>query len=107
MRMKMGMVALLAAASLAACRRDEYLRDHEEREPQIVSISIRTEPRGATVRVGQLERTWTTPCDIADYGIQRGNHRLVIELEGYLPVTRDVYYDGQRPVGLQMKLRPK
>jgi hypothetical protein len=107
MRMKMGMLALVLAASLVACRRDEYVPDRDEREPQIVSISVRTEPGGATVRVNRLERTWTTPCDIADYGLQRGTHRIEIELEGYLPVSREVYYDGQRPVSLRMKLRPK
>lgn len=105
--MKMGMLALLVTASLGACRRDEYLRDRDEREPQIVSISVRTEPRGATVRVNQLERSWTTPCDIADYSLQRGKHRVDVELEGYLPVSREVYYDGQRPVSMQLKLRPK
>jgi hypothetical protein len=105
--MRTGLLAVLLAASLAACRRDEYLRDRDERDAQILAISIQTEPRGATVRVNRLERTWTTPCDIADFGIRRGTQDLEVSLEGYETIATRVYYDGQRPVALQLKMRPK
>ena len=103
----MGMVAVLLAASLVACRRDEYLKEREDREAQVVALTVRTDPRGATVRVNRLERVWTTPCDIADYGIQRGTQDVEVSLEGYETVATRVYYDGQKPASLLMKLRPK
>ena len=101
------MVAVALAASLAACRRDEYLKDRDEREAQIVAISVQTEPRGATVRVNRLERSWVTPCDIADFSLRRGTQELEVTLDGYDPVATRVYYDGQRPATVQLKMRPK
>jgi hypothetical protein len=103
----MGLVAVLVAASLVACRREEYLREREEREAQIVAIHVRTDPRGAAVRVNQLERTWTTPCDVADFSLQRGYHEVEVSHEGYETVATRVYYDGQKPAQLLMKLRPR
>ncbi len=105
--MRMGMVALLLTASLAACRRDEYLRDREERDAQVVAICVQTEPRGATVRVNRLERSWVTPCDIADFSLRRGTQDLEVSLEGYEPIVTRVYYDGQHPATIQLKMRPR
>jgi hypothetical protein len=105
--MRIGMLAVLLAASLAACRRDEYLRDRDERDAQIVAISVQTEPRGASVRVNRLERTWVTPCDIADFGIRRGTQDLEVSLDGYETISTKVYYDGQRPAAIQLKMRPR
>jgi hypothetical protein len=103
----MAIVAVLLAASLVACRRDEYVRDRENPEAQIVAISVQTEPRGATVRVNRLERSWITPCDIADFGIRRGPQDLEVALDGYETITTRVYYDGQHPAAIQLKMRPR
>jgi hypothetical protein len=103
----MATLALLLAASLSACRRDEYLRDRDERDAQIVAISVETEPRGATVRVNRLERTWVTPCDIADFSLRRGTQDLEVTLDGYESIATRVYYDGQHPATIQLKMRPK
>jgi len=105
--MKMGMVAILLAASLGACRREEYLKEREERDPQIVALAVRTEPRGATVRVNRIDRVWTTPCDIADYSIQRGTQEVEVSLENYETVITKVYYDGQNPASLKLRLHAK
>jgi hypothetical protein len=105
--MRIGLLALLLATSLVACRRDEYLRDRDERDAQIVAISVQTEPRGATVRVNRLDRTWITPCDIADFGIHRGTQEVEVSLGGYETIVTRVFYDGQRPATIQLKLRSK
>lgn len=105
--MRMAIVAVLLAASLVACRRDEYLRDRENPDAQIVAISVQTEPRGATVRVNRLERSWITPCDIADFGIRRGAQDLEVTLDGFETITTRVYYDGQHPAAIQLKMRPR
>ena len=99
---------LLLAASLAGCeRRAQYLRERGSVDAQVVAISVRSEPPGATVRVGRLERTWTTPCDIADYSIQRGKHEVHVSLEGYEPTSTRVSYDGHDPAFVQVRLTPK
>jgi hypothetical protein len=103
----MGTLALLLAASLAACRRDEYLKDRDDREAQVVAICVQTEPRGATLRVNRLERTWVTPCDVADFSLRRGTQDLEVSLEGYETIVTRVYYDGQHPATIQLKMRPK
>jgi hypothetical protein len=109
--MKMGKAtaALLGlTALLAGCeRRAQYLRDRETVDAQVVALCVRTDPPGATVRVDRLERPWTTPCDIADYSIQRGKHEVHVSLEGYEPVTTKVAYDGRDPARVQLKLVPK
>jgi len=105
--MRIAMLALLLAGSLAACRRDEYLKDREDGGAQIVAISVQTEPRGASVRVNRVDRTWVTPCDIADFSLRRGTQELEVSLDGYETILTRVYYDGQRPATIQLKMRPK
>ena len=104
-----GTAALLAlTALLAGCeRRAQYLRDRESVDAQVVALCVRTDPPGAAVRVDRLERVWTTPCDIADYSIQRGKHEVHVSLEGYEPVHTRVTYDGHDPAWLQLKLVSK
>jgi hypothetical protein len=104
--MQMGWMAILALASLAACRRDGYHRTSTDvGEPQIVAISVKSEPEGAKVKVNNLDRVWTTPCDIADFSIGRGMIDLVLTLEGYETVKTRVPYDGEHPANVKFKLR--
>ena len=104
-----GITAILGlAALLAGCeRRAQYLKERDSVDAQVVALCVRSEPPGATVRVGRLNRTWTTPCDIEDYSIQRGKHEVYVSLEGYEPVSTRVSYDGHDPAWLQFKLVPK
>src|SRR5215471_568135 len=90
---------LAVAALLMGCeRRAQYLREREGGgDAQVVAISVRTDPPGAKVTVGRLERTWVTPCDIADYAIHRGKHEVVVSLDGYETITTRVSYDGRDP----------
>jgi len=105
--MRMGLMAILALASLAACRRDGYQRTSGDvGEPQIVALSVRTQPEGATVKVNNLDRVWTTPCDIADFSIGRGMLDLAVSLEGYETLKTRVPYDGEHPATVKLKLRP-
>jgi len=104
--MRMGLMAILALASLAACRRDGYQRTSGDvGEPQIVALSVRTQPEGATVKVNNLDRVWTTPCDIADFSIGRGMIDLAVSLEGYETLKTRVPYDGEHPATVKLKLR--
>jgi PEGA domain-containing protein len=104
-----GMAAvLLLLSALAGCeRRAHYLKDREAGDAQIVALCVRTDPPGATVKVDRLERIWTTPCDIADYSIQRGKHEVHVTLDGYEPVNTKVSYDGYDPAWVQLKLVPR
>ena len=104
--MQMGWMAILALASLAACRRDGYQRTSVDvGEPQIVAISVKSEPEGAKVQVNNLDRVWTTPCDIADFSLGRGMIDLVVSLDGYETVKTRVPYDGEHPANVKLKLR--
>jgi hypothetical protein len=104
--MRMGLMAILAVTSLAACRRDGYQRTSGDvGEPQIVALSVRTQPDGATVKVNNLDRVWTTPCDIADFSIGRGMIDLVVSMEGYETLKTRVPYDGEHPATVKLKLR--
>lgn len=99
---------LAVTALLLGCeRRAQYLKDRETVDAQVVAICVRTDPPGATVQVDRLGRAWTTPCDIADYSIQRGKHEVHVSLEGYEPVNSRVSYDGHEPAWVQLKLVPK
>lgn len=104
--MRIATAVLLGAASLAACRRTEMRTSREIGEAQIIALSVRTEPSGATVRVNRLARAWTTPCDIADYSLGRGTLEVSVALEGYQPVSSKVSYDGYDPAWLKVKLAP-
>ena len=106
--MRMAMTAILLGACLTACRFTDVRPDRSGGgEAQIVALSVRTHPPGATVRVNALERTWTTPCDVADFSLQRGSLDVEVSLEGYETVQTRVAYDGSDPAWLKLKLTPK
>lgn len=101
------MVVLLLLMPVA-CRRGEAARTRSsESEAQVVALAVRTEPSGATVRVNQLARTWKTPCDIADYALQRGLFNVELSLPGYEIVRRTVNYSGEAPAILEVSLKPE
>ena len=62
----------LLLASLGACRSAGARSGSSGGEAQMVALVVRSEPSGAKVRVGRLEKVWTTPCDIADFSIAKG-----------------------------------
>src|SRR5262245_40115060 len=104
--MRMGMIAILALTSLAACRREGYQRPSgDPGDAQIVALSVKTQPEGATVRVNNLDRVWTSPCDIADFSIGRGMIDVAVSLEGYETLKTRVPYDGEHPASIKLKLR--
>lgn len=103
--MRMGMTAALILASLAACRRPDYRTTRDVGEPQIVALSVRTQPAGAAVKVNKIDRVWTTPCDVADFSIGRGPIEVQVSLEGYETVSTKVPYDGEHPATLKLKLK--
>lgn len=90
-----------------ACRRGEASRTHVQGEAQVVALAVRTEPAGATVRVNDLPRTWKTPCDIADYALQRGILNVELSLPEYETVRRTVSYTGEAPAILEVSLKPE
>ncbi len=65
---------------------------------------MRSEPPGAGVKVNKLTKTWTTPCDIADFSLGKGVIDLEITMPGYQAVTTKVKYDGYDPAILHVKL---
>ncbi|MBV8882167.1 MAG: PEGA domain-containing protein, partial [Planctomycetaceae bacterium] len=71
---------------------------------QIVSVVVRSDPPGALVRVNKLEKTWTTPCDIADYSLGKGLIDVEVSLAGYQTVRTRTKYDGNDPALLELKL---
>jgi hypothetical protein len=95
---------ILATAGLGACSHRQTHSTTGRGEAQMVSLVVRSDPPGARVRVGQLIKTWITPCDIADFSIAKGMLDLEITLEGYDPVSPHVYYDGEHPVRIDAKL---
>ncbi len=106
--MNLKTMALLLLLLPAACRRGEAARTRSpESEAQVVALAVRTEPPGATVRVNQLARTWKTPCDIADYALQRGLFNVELSLPGYETVRRTVNYTGESPAILEVSLKPE
>jgi hypothetical protein len=104
--MRMAIAAILAAASLASCRRAEYRSSRGGGDPQIVALGVRSDPPGARVRVNKIEKVWTTPCDIADFSLGRGTLDVEVSLEGYETVKSRVVYDGYDPAWLRLKLAP-
>lgn len=98
-------VAVLAILLLAgACRHPSGRPGRGE--PQVVALSVRTEPPGAKVTVNGIDRGWTTPCDVADFSFRRGTLDVAVLLEGHEPVRQRVAYDGRMPVDLSLKLVP-
>lgn len=102
--MRIGVVIVLAAASLAACRRVEYRSARDPGDPQVVALGVRTDPPGATVQVNRIGKTWITPCDIADFSITRGPLDVEISRDGYDVVRTRMSYDGVHPAWLSVKL---
>jgi hypothetical protein len=94
---------LALAAALAACRRLDARGERAE-ESEIIALSVRTDPPGATVHVNRLARAWTTPCDVAHPALRRGVLDVTLSLEGYETVTRRVPYDGHAPALLEVRL---
>lgn len=108
MNIKMTVVLLPLLVLAGACRRGEADRTRSiETEAQVVALAVRTEPSGATVRVNNLTRTWKTPCDIADYALQRGLFDVELSLKGYETVRRTVSYNGELPAILELSLKPE
>jgi hypothetical protein len=99
---------VLALSFLVACRRAESRQAVDPVEAQVVALTVWSEPAGANVKVGRIERTWTTPCDVADFSLQqRGMIDVEISLEGHETAARRVWHDGQAPTFLEVKLVAK
>jgi hypothetical protein len=103
--MKKIWIGALAVAALAACRRPMARGEASE----VVALVVRTEPAGASVRVGKIDRAWVSPCEIAHPSIRRGMLDVSASLEGYETATRRVPYDGHVPTFVELKLaaRPR
>jgi hypothetical protein len=99
-------LAFLLAAGLGACRDIDPRSHHDVGEPQLVSLVVRSEPPGALVRVNKLEKTWTTPCDIADFSLTKGVHDVEVSMPGFQTVVTKVRYDGYDPAMLNVRLVP-
>src|SRR5579859_2282104 len=102
--MRIAAFVLALASALGACRNRDAHPSREAGEPQIVALVVRSEPPGARVRVNKLEKTWTTPCDIADFSIGRGVVEVELTMPGYQAATLKAKYDGFDPVILHVKL---
>lgn len=99
--MKKTLMALCAAVLVPACATTEArLRE----APQVVALVVRTTPSGAQVRVNRIERSWTSPCDVADPALRRGWLDVTVALEGYEPMTRRLAWDGEAPARLELAL---
>ena len=92
------LLALMFAmlAGLTACRGASRSRETAA-DAQIVALVVRSEPSGAKVRVNRIERTWMTPCDIADLSLTKGLLDIGLSLEGYETYKTQVRYDGGEP----------
>ena len=97
---------LLLAAGLGACRGTDPRHSREGGEPQIVALVVHSDPPGARVRVNKLEKSWTTPCDIADFSLSKGVMDVEVSLPGYQTVTTKARYDGYDPATLNVRLNP-
>jgi hypothetical protein len=105
--MKRSTVAVAALLLVAACRRGEARRTTDPGEPQVVALSVRTDPPGASVKVNGSSKSWKTPCDVADYSLRRGMLDVELSLEGYETLRRAIPYDGENPAYLEISLKPK
>jgi hypothetical protein len=104
----MGAKTLLLCGMLlaAACRRGEAARVLDPQDAQVVALVVRSEPSGAAVKVNRLNRTWTTPCEIADYSLRRGLLDVEVRLDGHETVRRSIPYGGDVPAHLEVSLTP-
>lgn len=105
--MKRSRVAVAALLLVAACRRGEARRTTDPGEPQVVALSVRTDPPGATVRVNGLSKSWKSPCDVADYSLRRGMLDVELSLEGFETLRRAIPYDGENPAYLEISMKPR
>ncbi|HLY07697.1 MAG TPA: PEGA domain-containing protein [Planctomycetota bacterium] len=105
--MRLSPLLFLVVAGLGACRRVDARPSREGGDAQVVAVAVRTEPPGAQVRINRLRKTWTTPCDIADFSLGKGVIDVEVSLAGYQTVTTKAKYDGYDPVILQMTLIPE
>ena len=99
-------VGILILCSLQACRNIDPRPARPVGEAQIVALVVRSEPSEATVKIDKLEKTWTTPCDIADWSLSKGLINVEVTRDGYEPVRTRTQYNGYDPVILQVRLRP-
>jgi hypothetical protein len=104
--MRAAAVLIPLLISVQACKSIDPRQPRSAGEAQIVSLVVRSEPEGALVRVNKLEKTWTTPCDIADWSLAKGPIDVEVTLAGYETVKARPHYDGYDPVILEMRLRP-
>jgi len=104
--MKAAAVLILLLGSAQACKRLDPRQPREIGEAQIVALVVRSEPSDATVRVNRLEKTWKTPCDIADWSLGKGDLEVEVSREGYETLRTRAKYDGYDPVHLDLRLRP-
>lgn len=96
------MVLILAAAG--GCRGMDPRQQRGDGDAQIVALVVRSEPPGAQVRVNKIAKTWTTPCDIADFSLTKGAFDVEVSLAGYQTVVTKVRYDGYDPVQMNVRL---
>jgi hypothetical protein len=101
-----GMIMLLATGLGACAGMDPRPPRHEVGEAQIVALVVHSEPPGARVRVNKIEKSWTTPCDIADFSLTKGMMDVEVSLPGYQTVTTKARYDGYDPAILNVRLAP-
>ena len=102
--MKSALLVLTLVAALGACRRMDPRQPREIGEPQLVALAVRSDPAGAQVKVNKLEKTWITPCDVADFSLGKGVIDVEISMAGYQTAATKVRYDGFDPVTLHVKL---
>src|SRR5204863_8102573 len=102
--MKTAPLVLTMIAALGACRGMDPRQPREAGEAQLVARVVRSEPAGASVKVNKLTKTWTTPCDIADFSLGKGVIDIEITMPGYQPVTTKAKYDGYDPAILHVRL---
>jgi hypothetical protein len=102
MRKSTVMVLLLVAAG--GCRGMDPRKPQGDGEAQVVALVVRSEPPGAQVRVNKIAKTWTTPCDIADFSLTKGAFDVEVSLAGYQTVVTKVRYDGYDPVQMNVRL---
>src|SRR5882672_1776679 len=104
--MKVAFFLVLVVAGGLGCRHTNLHESRDPGEAQVVALVVRSEPSGALVQVNKLQKTWTTPCDIADYSLGKGTLEVAVSLAGYDTVRTKARYDGVDPVILQIRLYP-
>ncbi len=99
-------VLILLLASVQSCKSIDPRQPRQVGEAQIVALVVRSEPTDAIVKINKLEKTWRTPCDIADWSLGKGAIDVEVSQVGYEPVRTKAQYNGYDPVILQIRLRP-